>query len=125
MKENLRMGNMMVKGHTLGLMEENMLGNGRMGKQNGHGTVTSKDGKYVGEWKGNDFHGQGTRISTNGTKYVGEWKNGKYNGQVTYTSPNGEKYMGEYKNGDEWNGTYYDQNGNIIIKFVNGKSIKQ
>jgi len=33
--------------------------------------------------------------------------------------------MGEYKNGDEWNGTYYDQNGNIIIKFVNGKSIKQ
>ena len=96
-----------------------------MGKQNGHGTVTSKDGKYVREWKGNDFHGQGTRISTNGTKYVGEWKNGKYNGQVTYTSPNGEKYMGEYKNGDEWNGTYYDQNGNIIIKFVNGKSIKQ
>ena len=33
-----------------------------MGKQNGHGTVTSKDGKYVGEWKGNDFHGQGTMI---------------------------------------------------------------
>ena len=56
------MVNMMVKGHTLGLMEVNMLGNGQMGKQNGHGTVTSKDGKYVGEWKGNDFHGQGTMI---------------------------------------------------------------
>jgi len=49
MKENLRMGKEMVKGHTLGLMEENMLGNSRMGKQNGHGTVTSPDGKYVGE----------------------------------------------------------------------------
>ena len=62
MKENLRLGNIMVKGHILEMMEENMLGNGRMGKQNGHGTVTSKDGKYVGEWKGNDFHGQGTMI---------------------------------------------------------------
>ena len=49
-----------------------MLGNGRMGKQNGHGTVTSPYGKYVGEWKGNDFHCQGTMISTDGTKLVGE-----------------------------------------------------
>ena len=29
---NSRMGNIMVKGHTFGLMEENMLGNIRMGK---------------------------------------------------------------------------------------------
>ena len=43
------MGKEMVEEHTLGLMEENMLGNSRMGKQNGHGTVTSPDGKYVGE----------------------------------------------------------------------------
>ncbi len=50
MKENLRMGNMMVKEHTLGLMEENMSGNGRMGKQNGHFTVTSPYWNYVGEW---------------------------------------------------------------------------
>ena len=72
MKEILRMGDMMVKAHTLGMMEENMLGNGRMGKQNGHGTVTSPYGKYVGEWKGNDFHCKGTMISTDGTKLVGE-----------------------------------------------------
>ena len=64
MKENLRLGNIMVKGHILEMMEENMLGNGRMGKQNGHGTVTSKDGKYVREWKGNDLKGnQGWEIS--------------------------------------------------------------
>ena len=30
MLENGRMGNMMVKGHTPGLMEKSMLGNGRM-----------------------------------------------------------------------------------------------
>jgi len=74
---NGRMGKNMVKEHTLGLMEENMLGNSRMGKQNGHGTVTSKDGKYVREWKGNDFHGQGTMISTDGTKWVGEFRGNK------------------------------------------------
>ena len=74
MKGILRMVNIMVKEHILGMMEENMLGNGRMGKQNGHGTVTSKDGKYVREWKGNDFHGQGTTISTDETKWVGEFR---------------------------------------------------
>jgi hypothetical protein len=99
MKENLRTGNMMVKGHTLGLMEENMLGNGRMGKQNGHGTVTSPDGKYVGEWKGNDFHGQGTMISTDGTKWVGEFRENK-----------------------RWNIREYDNNGNITGKYVNGEN---
>ena len=119
------MGNMMVKGHTLGLMEENMLGNGKMGKQNGHGTVTSPYWKYVGEWKGNDFHGQGTRISTNGTKYVGEWKNGKYDGQGTYTWSNGEKYVGEWKDGVRRNGTSYDENGNLskVCEWKKNKTI--
>ena len=40
-----------------------------MGRQNGHGTVTSKDGKYVEEWKGNDF--------TDGTKWVGDLRGNK------------------------------------------------
>ena len=93
------MVNMMVKGHTLGLMEENMLGNGRMGKQNGHGTVTSPYWKYVGEWKGNDFHGQGTMISTDGTKWVGEFRENK-----------------------RWNIREYDNNGNITGKYVNGEN---
>ncbi len=92
------MGNMMVKGHTLGLMEENMLGNGKMVKQNGYGSVTSPHGEYVGEWKGNDFHGQGTMISTDGTKWVGEFRENK-----------------------RWNIREYDNNGNITGKYVNGK----
>ena len=86
------MGNMMVKGHTLGLMEENMLGNGQMVKQNGHGTVTSKDGKYVGEWKGNDFHGQGTMIllmGQNGQVISGK-TNGGTSGNMTTTETSQE-----------------------------------
>ena len=62
------MVNRMVKDHTLGLMEENMEANGKIGKQNGHGTVTSPHGEYVGERKGNDFHDQRTMISINSTK---------------------------------------------------------
>ena len=61
-----------------------------MGKQNGHGTVTSPYGKYVGEWKGNDFHGQETYTWSDGTNYEGEWKDGI-----------------------EWKVTIYDKDGEI------------
>jgi len=72
--------------------------NGRMGKQNGHGTVTSPYGKYVGEWKGNDFHDQGTMIPTDGTKWVGDFRGNK-----------------------PWNLSLFDKKGNINMKWVNGK----
>ena len=68
-----------------------------MGKQNGHGTVTSPYGKYVGEFKDGKKHGQGT-----------------------YTWSDGSKYVGEYKDGEPWNGTYDDKDGKIIFKYVNG-----
>jgi hypothetical protein len=34
------------------------------------------------------------------------------------------KYEGECKDGKEWNGTEYDNNGNILGKLVNGEWIK-
>ena len=58
-------------------------------------------------------------------KYVGEYKDGKRNGQGTQTRLDGRKYVGEYKDGKTWNGTGYDKNGNIQVKFVNGEYIKQ
>ena len=84
-----------------------------------------KLGKYEGERKDGKEHGQGTMTYHEGSKYVGEWKNGKYNGQGTLTFPDGQKYVGEMKDGKQWNGLYYDKNGNIQVKFVNGKQIKQ
>jgi len=57
--------------------------------------------------------------------YEGEWKNGFPNGQGTETYPNGGKYVGEFKDGNPWNGTFYDKDGNIFGKQVNGKEIKQ
>jgi|TARA_Y100000294_G_scaffold10708_1_gene9929 hypothetical protein len=82
-------------------------------------------GKYVGEWKDGKKNGQGTMTLPNGNKYVGEWKNGEQDGQGTFTTSNGTKYVGEWKNGITWNGTLYEKDGNIIVKYVNGKEIKQ
>ena len=36
---------------------------------------------------------------TDGTKYVGEYKDDKRHGQGTYTYPSGEKEVGQFKNG--------------------------
>jgi len=57
--------------------------------------------------------------------YVGEWKEEKKHGQGTDIYPDGRKYVGEYKEGKKWNGTGYNKNGEIVVKFVNGKRIKQ
>ena len=40
--------------------------------------------------------------------------------QGTLISPDGEKYIGEWKNGLLWNGTIFDEDGNIISKIANG-----
>jgi len=95
--------------------------NGEKWRPNGLGVMTYPDGhKYVGEWKNGKYNGQGTSTYPDGGKYVGELKDGKTNGQGTYTSSNGEKYEGEWKDEKPWNGTYYDKDGNIKGKFVNG-----
>ena len=79
---------------------------------------------YKGEVENGVPNGLGILISPMGGKYVGEWKNGEKNGLGTRTYPVGWE-VGEYKDGVLWNGTYYDENGNIFSKFVNGERIKQ
>ena len=65
------------------------------------GSGPNKGDKYVGEWKDDKRHGQGTNTSANapnkGDKYVGEYKDGNIHGQGTYTWDNGDKYVGEWK----------------------------
>ena len=48
-------------------------------------------------------------------------KDGKKHGQGIFTWSDGSKYVGEYKDGKTWNGTGYNKNGGIFVKFVNGK----
>jgi len=85
--------------------------------------------KYVGEWKDDKYHGQGTQtfgsVDWFGDKYVGEFKDGKKHGQGTYTRANGDKYVGEYKEDKmHGQGTYTFSNGNYDkVLFENGKFI--
>ena len=54
--------------------------------------------RYVGGFKNNTLHGQGSYTLPNGEKYVGEFKDGEPK-VGTWTQPNGEKYVGEFKDG--------------------------
>ena len=57
---------------------------------------------------------------TQGTKYVGEYKDEKYHGQGTFTFPDGAKYVGEWREGKPWNIKIYGKTGIIIMEYVNG-----
>ena len=81
--------------------------------------------KYKGNVENGVPNGLGYLIYPYGSRYLGSWKNGKMNGQGTFTYSNGEKYVGEWKNSKFWNVTGKDIDGNIMVKFVNGKQIKQ
>jgi len=92
--------------------------------------------KYVGEWKSNKRHGQGTFTfgpgDREGDTYEGEFKYGLFHGQGTYTFRYGEykgyKYVGEWKsNKRNGQGTYTFADGRVWEgqwsndEWVNGK----
>ena len=103
-------------------------GDVKNGKPNGLGFIIFPDGnKYVGSWKNGKKDGLGTFTWSWGGKYVGSWKNGKVNSQIqgSLTLSDGSKFVGENMNDKKWNGIFYDKDGNITYKIVNGKTIKQ
>jgi len=77
--------------------------------------------QYKGEVENGKPNGLGILIDPDGIKYVGEWIHRWKNGQGTFTWSDGGEYVGSWKNGTRWNGTFYDKNGNIIYKYVNGR----
>ena len=68
------------------------------------------------DWKWVEFGDKRTQ-----PKYQGQVKDGKPNGLGVLISTNGWKYLGSWKNGEIWNGTEYDNNGNIVYRWVEGK----
>ena len=72
-------------------------------------------GEYP-DWKWVEFGDKKTQ-----PKYQGQVKDGKPNGLGVLISTKGWKYFGSWKNGEIWNGTEYDNYGNIIYRWVEGK----
>ena len=79
-------------------------------EKHGQGTYNYlQGGKYVGGWKKNQKHGQGSLTLSDGDKYVGSFKDGNFNGQGTLSILDGgdfadrEEYVGTFKD-DEFNG---------------------
>ena len=79
------------------------------------GKILYLSGEYP-DWKWKEFGDKKTQ-----SKYQGHVKDGKPNGLGVLISTNGWKYFGSWKNGEIWNGTEYDNYGNIIYRWVEGK----
>ena len=65
-------------------------------------------------------NGQGISTSPDGRNYIVEFKEGEWDGQGILTFPDGGKYVGEFKDEEMWTGKFYDNNGNIEGKMLNG-----
>ena len=76
---------------------------------NGQGTYNYRlnGDQYIGEFKDDKRHGQGTYTWADGSQYIGEWKDNKQNGQGTTTWLSGGKQTGIYENG-EYIGTVFE-----------------
>ena len=94
-----------------------------------HGDGTWKCGFmffYVGEFVDGYMSGQGTKYNVEGgwIKYKGGMLGNNEHGKgIKYTS-DGEKMIGQFRHGWIHNGMWYDKNGKIKYKVVNGKEIK-
>ena len=64
-------------------------------------------------------NGQGTFIYPNG-RYSGEWKGGEYHGQGTLSFDDGVEYVGIFKESKPWNIIVFDSKQNIIGMWLNG-----
>ena len=76
------------------------IGNFKDSERHGQGVMTHPEsGKFDGQWK-NNWMLKGTMTYLNGDKYIGEFGGyGKANGQGTYTKSNGDEYSGIWKDG--------------------------
>lgn len=116
------------------------VGEFKKGKKNGKGELITGRSKYVGGWKNDKQHGEGTRtvsidqkgsvivasmdgVWSNGTfrqgtiinpkyRYMGTLKYRKYDGVGTLISPGNGKYVGEFHRGKRHGkGALYDEGG--------------
>ena len=80
------------------------------------GIRNGKFGDYKEKWEGKE-----SKDNRDIGKYEGELnKHGTPHGQGIFTTPYGEKHVGVFDGGDLWNGTIYDNEGNVLFRKVKG-----
>lgn len=76
------------------------------------GTFVFDNGnEYKGEFQNKMMHGHGTLSYADGKKYVGEFESGRMHGQGTFTFQDGTKRQGQFKNDEHVKGTIAYENG--------------
>ncbi|MCL1911749.1 MAG: hypothetical protein FWG13_06050 [Leptospirales bacterium] len=56
--------------------------------------------QYIGQWKDDEMHGQGTMYNPDGRKYIGSFKYGKYHGtEILYDSDGKAFQEGTFQKG--------------------------
>ncbi|WP_457798205.1 MORN repeat-containing protein [Methylocystis sp. S23] len=73
--------------------------------------------KYVGAFKDDKRHGQGTMVYPDGQRYTGGFVADRREGAGVYTSPNGSKWTGDFKNDKP--------NGHGVLTDKTGKVLKE
>ena len=72
------------------------------GQCHGKGIFIIESGIYYGNFKNDNFSGQGLFITPNGDYYFGQWKNNKLNGEGYLVHDNKIAYRGIFINGEKF-----------------------
>jgi hypothetical protein len=76
-------------------------------KQTFEQTWESMEPYYEGEFKRNEYHGEGEYHYGNGDYYKGQWKDSKYHGHgVEYSKRKNKTWVGEYENDEKVEGNW-------------------
>lgn len=67
----------------------------------GQGTLHSPDtgAKYVGQFYGDCFHGEGHQVWSDGSRYKGQWRKGQKHGNGEFVSADSLRYSGQWEDG--------------------------
>ena len=100
--------------HLIFIISILLLASNVIGKENKGKTLY-----VIGEYPDWEWEESGDKKTQ--STYQGQVKDGEPNGLGVLISTNGWKYFGSWKNGEIWYGTEYDNYGNIIFMWVEGK----
>jgi len=88
------------------------------GEPNGFGYYFFDGGYYFGNFKNNQFQGEGSYVSFHGVRYEGEFERDSFEGKGTLTTADGASFVGSFRNDQRTGkGKLLRSNGEIVVGF--------